>query len=186
MGIKKSQKLYKTFTLIEMIVVIATISLVLPALFTIIFAILQQQIKIQRLSIIKREGDNVLNLMENTIRNYSESVHSATPPNDTNKICQSKNQQEAIYFKDKFNNWFRFYLNNNNNKIASQSSIVGLIDLTSSQTKIDNFTIQCYRTSLYSPPVININFTISYNTSFLRVEENASLNYQTKVKLRSY
>ena len=181
----------KCFTLIEMIVVIATIGLVLPALFAIIFSILQQQVKIQRLSIVKREGDYVLNVMENTIRNYGESIHSATPPTESNKICQSSSLGNASYFKDKFGNWFRFYLNTTNS-ISSESSVLnnglpGSVSLNSSQTKITNFSIQCYRTSLYSPPVVNISFTIEYNTTSLRVEEKVTpLTYQTKVKLRSY
>jgi len=181
----------KCFTLIEMIVVIATIGLVLPALFSIIFSILQQQVKIQRLSIVKREGDYVLNVIENTIRNYGESIHSATPPTESNKICQSSSLENASYFKDKFGNWFRFYLNTTNS-ISSESSVLnnglpGSVSLNSSQTKITNFSIQCYRTSLYSPPVVNISFTIEYNTTSLRVEEKVTpLTYQTKVKLRSY
>ena len=180
----------KCFTLIEMIVVIATIGLVLPALFAIIFSILQQQVKIQRLSIVKREGDYVLNVMENTIRNYGESIHSATPPTESNKICQSSSLENASYFKDKFGNWFRFYLDTTNS-ISSESSVLnngspGSVSLNSSQTKITNFSVQCYRTALYSPSVINISFTISYNTSSSRVEETASFNYQTKVKLKSY
>jgi len=180
----------KSFTLIEMIVVIATIGLALPALFAIIFSILQQQVKIQRLSIVKREGDYVLNVMENTIRNYGESIHSATPPNESNKICQSSSLENASYFKDKFGNWFRFYLDTTNS-ISSESSVLnngsrGSVSLNSSKTKITNFSIQCYQTALYSPPVINISFTISYNTSSSRAEETASFNYQTKVKVRSY
>jgi len=185
-----SMRRKKSFTLIEMIVVIATIGLVLPTLFAIIFSILQQQVKIQRLSIVKREGDYVLNVMENIIRNYGESIHSATPPTESNKICQSSSLENASYFKDKFGNWFRFYLDETNS-ISSESSVLnndspGSILLNSSQTKITNFSIQCYRTALYSPPVINISFTISYYTSSSRVEDAASFNYQTKVKLKSY
>jgi competence protein ComGC len=179
----------KCFTLIEMIVVIAAIGLVLPTLFAIIFSILQQKVKIERLSIVKREGDYVLNIIENTIRNYGESIHSETP-NESNKICQSSSLENASYFKDKFGNWFRFYLDTTNS-ISSESSVLnngsrGSVSLNSSKTKITNFSIQCYQTALYSPPVINISFTISYNTSSSRAEETASLNYQTKVKLRSY
>jgi type II secretory pathway pseudopilin PulG len=186
-----SMRRKKSFTLIEMIVVIATIGLVLPTLFAIIFSILQQQVKIQRLSIVKREGDYVLNVIENTIRNYGESIHSATPPTESNKICQSSSLENASYFKDKFGNWFRFYLDTTNS-ISSESSVLnngspGSVSLNSSQTKITNFSIQCYKTSLYSPPVVNISFTIEYNTTSLRVEEKVTpLTYQTKVKLKSY
>jgi len=180
------------FTLIEIIVVIATIGLVLPAIFAIVFTILQQQIKIQRFSIVKREGDYVLDVMENVIRNYAQTIHSMRPPDDSNKICQTPTTENASYFKDKFGNWFRFYLNSSN-KIASESSVIvdasgqpQPIDLNSSKTKVTNFVIQCYSTASYSPPVVNISFTIEYNTSSSRPEEKASLNYQTKVKLRSY
>ena len=181
----------KSFTLIEMIVVIATIGLVLPALFAIIFSILQQQVKIQRLSIVKREGDYVLNIMENIIRNYGESIHSAIPPTENNKICQSSSLENAPYLKDKFGNWFRFYLDTSNS-ISSESSVLnngspGSVSLNSSQTKISYFNIQCYRTALYSPPVIDVSFIIEYNTTSSRAEEKVTpLTYQTKIKLKSY
>jgi type II secretory pathway pseudopilin PulG len=185
----------KSFTLIEMIVVIATIGLVLPALFAIIFSILQQQVKIQRLSIVKREGDYILNIMENAIKNYATKIYSDSSLSNDNEKCKDENSSysndgQNFYFKDKLGNWFRFYLDTANS-ISSESSVLnngspGSVSLNSSQTKITNFSIQCYRTALYSPPVINISFTISYYTSSSRVEETASFNYQTKVKLKSY
>jgi len=188
--LKLCKNLKRSFTLIEITVVIATVVLVLPALFTIVFSILQQQVKIQRLSIVKREGDYILSIIQNTIRNYAESIHSDIPTND-NKICESTTLVNASYFKDKFGNWFRFYLDSNDS-ISSQSSILnngsqGLVLLNSPQTKISNFSIQCYQTALYSPPVVNIGFTIEYKTASLRSDEKAtSLTYQTKIKLRSY
>jgi type II secretory pathway pseudopilin PulG len=179
----------KSFTLIEMIVVIATIGLVLPALFAIIFSILQQQVKIQRLSIVKREGDYVLNVMENTIRNYAVKIYSES--SFTSERCTGENPTYGpsngsnFFFRDKSDRWFSFYQNSNN--ISSNSAnLSSPVNFNSSQTKITNFSVQCYRTALYSPPVINISFTISYNTSSSRAEETASFNYQTKVKLKSY
>ena len=180
----------KCFTLIEMIVVIATIGLVLPALFTIIFSILQQQVKIQRLSIVKREGDYVLNVMENIIRNYAVKIYSESSL--TTERCTADNPTYGpsngsnFFFRDKSDRWFSFYQNSNN--ISSNSANLSFpVNLNSSQTKITNFSIQCYRTSLYSPPVVNISFIIEYNTTSLRVEEKVTqLNYQTKVKLKSY
>ena len=63
------KKFNKGFTLIETIVVIAVIGLTLPVLFATILTLMRQQIKIYRLSQVKREGDYIINLMENTIRN---------------------------------------------------------------------------------------------------------------------
>jgi len=180
-----SMRRKKSFTLIEMIVVIATIGLVLPTLFAIIFSILQQQLKIQRLSIVKKEGDYVLNVMENVIRNYAVKIYSEH--NFINERCATENSTYGpnFFFRDKYDRWFNFYQSYNN--ISSNSAnLSSPVNLNSSQTRITNFSIQCYKTALYSPPVINISFTISYYTSSSRAEETASFNYQTKVKLKSY
>jgi len=77
----------KSFTLIETIVVIAVIGLTLPVLFATILTLMRQQIKIYRLSQVKREGDYIINLMENTIRNRAVTVHSEQPT-DNNLVCQ--------------------------------------------------------------------------------------------------
>jgi hypothetical protein len=180
----------KSFTLIEMIVVIATIGLVLPALFAIVFSILQQQVKIQRLSIVKREGDYVLNVMENIIRNDAIKIYSEKTFN--NEQCPMENSSygpqdgSTFYFRDKSDRWFNFYQNTTN--ISSNSAnLSSPVNLNSSQTKISNFNIQCYRTALYSPPVIDVGFIIEYNTTSSRAEEKVTpLTYQTKIKLKSY
>jgi competence protein ComGC len=180
----------KCFTLIEMIVVIATIGLVLPAIFAIIFSILQQQLKIQRLSIVKKEGDYVLNVMENTIRNYAVKIYSESSLKT--EMCTAENptyrpsNSSDFFFRDKSDRWFNFYQNYNN--ISSNSAnLSSPVNLNSSQTRITNFSIQCYKTALYSTAVINISFTIEYNTTSSRTEEKVPpLTYQTKVKLRNY
>ena len=191
MGIKKNIKYLKSFTFIEMVVVIGVIGLALPVLFAIIFAILQQQTKIYRLSQAKREGDYALNVMENIIRNSALSIHNNQPPSDQNKVCVdngSSFSNTPIYFQDKntLGTWSSFILENE--KIASKSSNPPNINtyLTSSKVKITNFSISCQGKGLYSSPVVNISFTIQYNTTSTRPEETAFLNYQTKVKLRSY
>jgi len=180
----------KSFTLIEMIVVIATIGLVLPALFAIVFTILQQQIKIQRLSIVKREGDYALSVMENIIRNYAVKIYSES--SFINERCTTANSSygpqngSGFYFEDKYGNWFNFYQDFTN--ISSNSAkLSSPVNLNSPQTKITDFSIQCYRTNLYSPPVVNVSFKIEYNTTSTRPEERVtSLNYNTKIKLKSY
>jgi len=175
----------KSFTLIEMMVVITTISLILPVIFAIIFSILKQQIKIQQLSNVKREGDYILNIIENIVKNHGESIHSNIPPTENNKICQSSSLENVSYFKDRYNNWFRFYLDNNNS-ISSESSIIGRVYLNSSKTRITNFNIQCYKTGAYSPPIIIISFTIKYNMQDSQPEEQVAINYKTKLKLKNY
>ena len=189
----------KGFTLIEMIVVISTIALSLPILFSIVFTILQQQTKIYRLTEVKRQGDYVLNTMENLIKNYAASVHSSQPPSENNKICQWQNEQTINgYFLDKFGSYFRFCRSNtgsncdaDGNYIASFSSILNngnsqTIPLNNDKVRISDFLLTCYQTNPYSPPVVGISFIIYYNTTSTRPEDKAQMTYQTKVKLRSY
>ena len=188
--LKINLKKNKAFTLIEVIVVIAVIGIVLPVLFSIIFSILQQQTKIQRLSLVKKEGDYILNVIENTLRNYAVKIYSEN--SFTTERCTTDNPTYGpsnginFFFRDKYDRWFNFYQNSNN--ISSNSAnLSSPVDLNSSQTKITNFSIQCYKTALYSPPVVNVSFTIEYNTTSSRTEEKVTpLTYQTKIKLKSY
>ena len=80
----------KGFTLIETIVVVAVIGLTLPVIFSIFFVLFQQQTKIYRLNTVKKEGDYVINLIENTIRDDAVTIlssNSPIPPDATNLKC---------------------------------------------------------------------------------------------------
>lgn len=183
----------KGFTLIEMIVVIGIIALVLPVIFAIAFGILRQQAKVYALKQVKREGDLLLNIIENTLRTYAFSAHSGQP-DETNEVCRTQTSEDAAYFKDKLGNWFRFYQKPDEGvtKISSQSSILNNGDtgetfLTTSKVDLNNsFSMTCSRTSAFSPPIVSVSFNISYNTASDRLEDQATFNFQTKIKLRSY
>ena len=172
-----------------MIVVIGVIGMALPVLFGIVFTILQQQTKIYRLSQVKREGDYALTVMKNIIINSVRSLHNSVPPTNENRVCVNNNTTaNDLYFQDKntLGTWSRFILIDN--KIASQSSTPpGVnVDLTTNKVRITSFNLSCTGKGPHSPPIINIHFTIQYNTLSTRPEETANLTYQTKVKLRSY
>lgn len=183
------------FTLIETIIVIGIISFILPIIFSIIFSITRQQAKVYILSTVKREGDNALNIIENAIRNNTISIHSDVPQ-PINKVCTGNSLQYPLtgtsngsdfYFSDKYGQYFRFRLLNN--EIASSSSIINAsVDLTSdANTRITDFDINCKQTSTYTPPIVDIHFKIEQKqTSSTRAEDIASLDYSTKIKLRNY
>jgi type II secretory pathway pseudopilin PulG len=182
----------RSFTLIETIVVVAVIGLTLPVLFAIIFTLMRQQVKIYRLSQVKREGDYVINLMENTIRSRAVTIHSGVP-SDANIVCKDAGIPSAssLYFLDEDKQWFGYLFNSNS--IASKSADLThpSIDLISSKTVVSNFSISCSRSSLYSPASILLSFDICYNTgsgcTSIRPEEITSiLHYQTRIKLRNY
>ncbi len=184
-------KKIKGFTLIETIVVIAVIGLTLPVIFSIFFVLLQQQTKIYRLNTVKKEGDYVISLIGNTIRNEAVTIHSASPSDDTNKECTGDgslyNSTSSLYFLNKTGLWFGYI--SDGITIASSSASLASIDLTSSKTKISSFSISCSRRYLYSQPSVSLSFDIKYCNdvacSQTRPEELASLHYQTKIKLRN-
>ena len=183
----------KSFTLIEIMVVVAVIGLTLPVLFAIILTLMRQQVKIYRLSQIKRGGDYVINLMENIIRDNAVTIHTTTPPSDANIICKNVGTSASgtsLYFLDKNKQWFG-YLATSNSVASTSANLASPINMTSSKTIVSNFSIYCSRNSIYSPAAILLSFDICYDSgsgvcTSTRPEEVNSMHYQTRIKLRSY
>jgi prepilin-type N-terminal cleavage/methylation domain-containing protein len=188
------------FTLIETIVVVAVIGLTLPVIFAIIFTLMRQQIKIYRLTQVKREGDYIINSLENTIRNRAVTIHS-DQPSDANIVCSDTNYPASgtvdnLYFLDEDKQWFGYLFENNS--IASKSADLDnppnilTFALTSSKILVDSsFSISCSRNTVYSAPSVMLGFDVCYDTGAgvctgTRPEEITSMHYQTRIKLRSY
>lgn len=150
--------IHSSFTLIEVIVSLAVIGLVLPVIFSIVFVLMNQQAKIQRLKIIKQEGDYILNHISNQIKNNAIGVYGSflekDYDNDPTFSCNfSSNDGTTFYIIDKgknfntgktdFNNWFKYVLSSDN-KISSQSSTTTPVSdpvvLNSDNVKISQIT----------------------------------------------
>ncbi len=185
----KTKKNNKTgFTFIELIVAISIVTFTLPALFTIVFSIFRQQAKITALQEVKKQGDNAISAMKSTIINYANTIYNSDL-SDNYLVCNSEDTSHSgdLYFKDSLKNYFRFYLDND--KISSKSSTT-TVYLTSNKVKISQIAstpfIKCDRTSIYSSPIVSINFKVKYNTSSTRIEDQAEMIYQTKIKLKEH
>lgn len=186
----------KSFTLIEMLVVIAVVSLVVPAIFAIIFGIMRGETKVYRLSRVKEEGDFVLNTIANTVRNNALTLHSATPISDANTVCRDAGTSASlpIYFVDQEGQWFNF--SSSANYIASDSAnFADPLNLNSSRTVVSNLTMSCDRDAVYSGATVSLSFDVCYynasdtcppTVASIRPEEKAWLHYQTKIKLRNF
>lgn len=173
-----------SFTLIEIVIVIGIISSILPVIFSVVFVILREQIKLVRLQEIKRQADFALNSVKETIKNSAISLYDSLPP-DNNPICLSDSSYSNPYFLDKNGNYFWFFLSDS--KISSGSSVSSSIDITDNKVIISNYLLTCERKNFYSPPLINISFDIGFNSSSNRPEEIIpTLHYQTKFKLKTY
>jgi len=182
----------KSFTFIEMLIVVAIAGMIIPAVFSLIFFAIQARTKIFRLSIAKKEGDFALSTIAGTIRNRATAIYLTNPPEDFNQICDSTSYltpETSLVFKDTDGSWFKYLVENN--KIASSSETVSTAaSFFSDNVLVDNFSIFCEVSSDFSQPLIDISFDVCYKTSAgtcnsSRVEENAILHYHTLVKLRN-
>jgi len=193
----KSLKFMEAFTLLETIVVVTIIGLVLPAIFSIIFIILQQQVKVLRLQQVKKEGDFVMSLMEYTIREKAVGIYNDSDVSDpAHAQCTAKNSSYSsdtrpLYLKDNNNNWFNYYLDTG--LVSSNAAIFSeALNLTTDKVLASELQITCNRTGLFSPPTIAIRLTLCYKTSAGscastgRPEDTASMTYNSRVKLNSY
>lgn len=186
----------KGFTLIEMIVVIAVIGIVLPALFSIVFVVIQQQVKVLRLGEIKRQGDYVIDVVNTTLKSNAVGIYSDenlatelctnTPSSETNTLSNTR-----MSFKDKNGNYLQYLLSGSKRIQLLSNGPYATGDLTTDKLLISNFLIRCDRTVSFSPATITLSFSICYvgptDTACPtnRSEEVTTLNYATKIKLRN-
>ena len=127
--------------------------------------------------------------MENTIRNSAIGIYKLDVIDDLNIVCRDDlSSYSNPYFLDEDKQFFRYRLVGT--KIASESAHPA--DLTSSKIVVTNFSISCYKKSIYSPASILLGFDICYDTgsggcASTRPEEaTPTLHYQTRIKLRNY
>lgn len=181
------------FTFIEMVVTIGVLTITLPALFSIIFSIMQQQTKIVRLSTIKREGDFILNTMKNTIRNRAYRLYSSSSGLE---LCDSSftgtTSEDQIVFEDADSIRFSYSVDGITKKLMVFDPDPISKPLTTTFVYIQNLEINCSRTSSFSAPTIIISYDICFKGSLAncaaitRGEETASLHYQTYITLRNF
>lgn len=192
----------KSFTLIETIVVIGVIAIIIPAVFSIIFPLISGQSKIYHLVQAKREGDYALGIMENIIRNNGTFIYSGCSNLSalTSTVCasnapsfpanySSSSNATDFCFLDKNSAGFQFKYDTTALKIASSSSSLGTVYLTSDKVAISGFNMSCVRTAPFSPPVVTIGFDICYNVpggGCNLSQPGETLHYQTNIQLRSY
>ncbi|OGK12017.1 hypothetical protein A2954_00225 [Candidatus Roizmanbacteria bacterium RIFCSPLOWO2_01_FULL_37_12] len=193
----------KGFTFVETLVVISIFSLILPIILSILFIILQQQLRINSLTEVKRQGDFIADYLQNTISDNAYTIY------DTNgtEICEVNSidsyphfssPMPSILFRDKFNSEFSINYSAPNLSIDYSSPPVAPAptlafaqgQLNSPKVIIDTFSISCNRQSSFSAPLVSLNFRICYNISgscsFSDPQKVVSLDYQTNIKLRSF
>lgn len=175
-----TQKQKSGFSLVEILVVLAVLGIMLPAFFSLVFSVLRQQVKLQYMSRVKREGDAAFALMREVARD--RSVRLTDAPSGAG-ICETAGTSaNTVYFYDETGNWITFILQNN--QIVAQRN-TGSETLTSSNVTVSGLTVSCVRKARYAAPLVSMSFTVS-SENVGRSEAKASLPYRTSVVMRSY
>lgn len=180
----------KGFTLIETLVVVAIIGLSLPVIFALFITTLQSQAKVAITQEVKRNGDYALDIIEHNIKASAYTIYSDAA--QTTEVCTTRSSPSTpassatVYFADKNNSLF--YFSQLSDRIAwfAANQNPQTTYLTAPNVKVIDLSITCNRTASFSPPIISISFSVSQNEPSPRHEGTASLDYRTKIKLRSY
>lgn len=171
----------------EILVVTGIIGIMIPVIFTVVFAIVRQEARVFALNTVKTQGDFILNNMKFNIRNYAISVHSANPATDANEVCTTSSPSPAVQnplvLRDRDGN--SFFYSVTAGAIASNSSQLATpLALTTAKVQVTGLTMSCNMPSQFSAPIVTVSYTVNYVSS-VTGEAAASLPYQTKIKLRN-
>ena len=141
------------FTLVEMIVAIGTVSLVLPVIFLMVISLVREQARFLALKLIKSEGENALYTIRNTIKTRTlRTCRKKNNKPDCSESCRTGDDQSDFYFQDFDGNFFRFYIEGDNQRLASEAV----------------YPLQNYKK--------NTNFISSKRVNFYEAVPNGSLN----------
>ncbi|MBI4225910.1 type II secretion system protein [Candidatus Roizmanbacteria bacterium] len=189
-------KHFAAFTLIETLVVIFVLGLVFPLVFSIIFVILQQQLKIFRLTEVKRQGDYIVSFLQDVIKDNGYKIYN----NAGSEICEAgdtfpfPHSGTPSSFSDEYSSSFSLSYDGSNLSIIYTNPVAPAPtfafppgSLNSSKVIVDSFLASCNRVSQFSAPLVSISFKTCYGScTSTRPEEIAVLDYQTNIKLRSF
>lgn len=176
----------KAFTIIELLVVMGIVGLMIPIIFTVLYAVIRQEARIFALTSVKNQGDFILNSIKYNVRNYGLSVHNGNPADDLNRVCTNASATPTayspLYLRDRTGNTFYYSVSDGN--LASNSSVLAsAVTLNSNRVTISNFSMSCNRPTALSAPIVSLSYTVNYVTA--SGESPASMTYQTKIKLRN-
>jgi len=190
MGIKSK----KSFTIIEMVIVVGVLSFTLPLLFSIIFLILRQQTNVYSLQELKNQGDNAFSTIQSTIKQDGVNIVNPSitpfPPYPTiidncpTYPTPSLTPAPYIFLYDSQGKDFSYYMVGS--RIASNSAANSISNyfLTSDKISISNLQFSCYHSNQFSPPIVWTSFKVSRIVG--TDPTPVYMQYSTKFQLRNY
>lgn len=187
----------KGYTIVEVILVISLVGLLMPAIFSILYVIIQQQLKIYEITEVKRQGDYIMQVMKEKITRDAEVLQrdddgvfngTAVITNICNTVGStytSSNQGLDFVFRDGNLNRFQYVLSGNTIFFRHVGSSNIDAALNNSAVSITNLQMSCSLKSSLTNPIVTLSYTATYNRPVPNPQLGTTvLDYQTKVKLR--
>jgi len=192
----------KGFSLLEIIVVLGVLALLLPTVFGVVYIIMQQQLRIYRLTETKKQGDLIMSYIKESISrsavgivNDSGVAQCVTPGiTYSNSIGEFNLTMDDSSTPDMFS-----FQQNAGQLLFIQQTYMPLLAVYSDisislndsvRVQIENFVIECQKRSadlvhVNFFPVVGFEFDATFVDATPTAQEGVvSLHYQTKVKLR--
>lgn len=176
MEIKRKRK-KNGFTLIEILVVLGLLSIVAAIGSNMFFTTFRSSTKTKVLTIVKQNGDYALSVMERTIRGAQEVIE-----NSDGDICEEN--MNKVKIKNLDGSQIEFACVDEGTitgHIASDSS-----RLVSPEVKLSACSFSCTSEGEFYPQIVNIDFNLSQALETTRLEEQASVDFQTTVATRNF
>lgn len=191
----------KGYTLLEMLIVISIIGLILPAVFTVLFIIIQHQLRIYRVIETKKQGDYVLSFIKNKVIEDAVKISTSSSEQCTTSEAyypalqngtQATDDGTDFFFVTKVpTTKFNFYIDTATNSIDNNTLVynennngtITPFQVTNSKVIISNLAFQCVRKSNTGGALVRVSYTVSYNST---LGDPVSYQYSTKVRLRTY
>jgi len=188
---------WKSFTLIEIVIALGVIALVLPAVFSIFFSILRQQLVLLSYQEIKYQGDsaqrNIQNILQNRAAFITDSAYAIV--DCPLPLTPTPTYSPDLYIEDRSQGFIHLYptpvsptpASGTAYIIASDSAdtnktFLKTYDLTSKDVTISNLGFSCHRINEFTPDIVSTRYTASKSAVF----NDVSLIYTFNVRLRDY
>jgi len=172
----------KGFTLIEILVVVGLLAMAAVIGANLFFTTFRSSTKTKILTVVKQNGDYALSVMERLIRDAEEVITNSDGDvceSGMNKIKVKRLDGSKIEFECLDEGTLTGY-------IASTSAVRAR--LISDEVKLDSCSFDCSQEEInpFNPQSVMIKFTLSQAGGAARVEEQASIDFQTTVTTRNY
>jgi len=178
MKIKNQQK---SFTLTEILVYIAVLSIVTIAISSFFLWVSRSNVKARAIREVATNGERVMQIMANEIKE-AESIYTPTCVFDTDPGQLSLKTKKYLPTGES-STYIDFYLCGDQLCLKKETSLDPLA-LTSDRVKVDNLIFSQVITS--GAPSIQVSLKIDYNASANQPAYQASFDTTSTVSLRSY